>query len=144
MKNVLFSILFAVCLFISAPVIYAQIGLQTSPVTYEKPVDSALVQISKLEPQQTVLQNKGTLIKSKYGFQPEEFEKVFPFMVSTKEQLVKADNFAKSTFTRTIIIKDIDYVSLVPVLVAAMQEQQAIIRKQQQQLDALYKLIHTK
>jgi flavorubredoxin len=144
MKSNITSFIFTLCLLSFAQPLKAQIGLQKSPVTYEKPVDSALVQISKLEPQQVMLQSKGKLFKSNYGFQIEEFEKVFPFLVSTRVEIAKADNFGKSERTKKYVIKTIDYTSLVPVLIAAMQEQQEMILKQQQQIDALQKLIHTK
>jgi hypothetical protein len=144
MKICIYSLIFTFSILLFAGVANAQVGSQKSPVTYEKPLDSALVQISKLEPQQVMSQNKGVVITNNYGFQVEEFEKIFPFLVLTKVQTVKANNFAKSSLRKTIIIKSIDYTSLVPVLVAAMQEQQAMILKQQQQIDALQKLIHTK
>jgi hypothetical protein len=144
MRTYIYSLIFAFSLILSAQGATAQIGSQKSPVSYEKPLDSALVQISKLEPQQVMSQSKGVVVKNNYAFQIEEFEKIFPFLVSTKVHTVKADNFAKSTFKKTIVIKSIDYTSLVPVLVAAMQEQQAMLLKQQQQIDALQKLIHTK
>lgn len=145
MKNRCFTLIGSILtLFVLPQTCLAQALIQKQPVSYEKPLDSALFQITKLQPQQFVLKDKGVVTKNNYGFQVDEFEKVFPFMVSTRTQVIKADNFPKSNFTKTLKIKNIDYVSLVPVLVAAIQEQQAIILKQQQQIDTLYKILYTK
>lgn len=145
MKNKCIILLFIANVLLVLPQIgNTQSLIQSQPVSYDKPIDSALVQIARLQPQQFICKDKGLVTKNNYGFEVNEFEKVFPFMVSTRNQVIKPGNFPKSNFPKTLTIKNVDYVSLVPVLVAAMQEQQAMILKQQQQIDALYKMLYTK
>lgn len=144
MKNRILHIVFTMSLIISAQVTYAQIESQKDLVKYKKPIDSALIQLSKLEPQEFIAKRKNVLIKQNYGFQIEAFEKIFPSMISTKFEVAKAKSFVKNKTRRTVATKHINYASLVPVLVAALQEQQLLILKQQQQIDALQKHINTK
>lgn len=141
MKYSITHILFSLALILSAQVSWAQSEGKTNAVRLESQVDSALVQILKLEPEEFVTKQKGVSGKTNYGFQLEAFEKVFPSMVYTKLQVVNTRNSGKNALKKTLATKHIDYASLVPVLVAAMQEQQALILKQQQQIEALQKRI---
>ena len=143
MKNSILRLIITICLIIWAQITYAQAEPKKDSVMFEIPLDSALVQISKLEPQEFMSKNKDAL-NNNYGFQIEKFEKVFPSMVYSRLQVIKTRNFGKNSWNKTISIKYIDYASLVPVLVAAVQEQQALILKQQQQIEALQKLINFK
>jgi hypothetical protein len=61
------------------------------------------------------------------GFIAQEIEKVLPNSVST----VKSED----------AIKSVDYISIIPVLTKALQEQQQMINKQQAEIDELRQLI---
>jgi hypothetical protein len=61
------------------------------------------------------------------GFIAQELEKVLPNSVQTDKS---AD-----------AIKSVDYISIIPVLTKALQEQQALIAKQQQEIDELKKMV---
>jgi hypothetical protein len=70
-----------------------------------------------------------------YGFIAQELETVFPTLV---------ENGVHPGATKTdkdIDYKGVNYIGLIPVLVSAIQEQQAIIEKQQLQIDDLLKLV---
>lgn len=128
---------------ISAHVTYGQTASQKHLINPEISSDGALVQLLKLEPQEYTAKRNDTLIENNIGFQIEAFEKVFPSMVSTKIQVVDTKNIGRYRPKKVVATKYINYASLVPVLVAALQEQQLLILKQQQQIDALQKLINT-
>jgi len=68
-----------------------------------------------------------------YGFMAEEFKQVFPFMVSTKTKLFTTGKNAQGT----ALIQHIDMEKLVPVLVGAIQEQQALIQQLKKELTSL-------
>lgn len=126
---------------ISAHVTYGQTASQQDLIKPEIPLDSALVQILKLEPQEYTAKRSDMLLENNFGFQIEAFEKVFPAMVSTKIQVVDTKKIGKHRLKKAVATKYINYASLVPVLVAALQEQQLLILQQQQQIDALQKLV---
>jgi hypothetical protein len=68
-----------------------------------------------------------------YGFISEEFKQVFPHLVSNE---VKIYHSGKNS-QQTALIPAVDMEKLVPVLVGAIQEQQAMIQKLQEELAAL-------
>lgn len=84
---------------------------QLRPVSYEKRAD---------------LKSNDYSMKQ-MGFIAQELEKVLPNSVHTDKS---AD-----------AIKSVDYISIIPVLTKALQEQQALIAKQQQEIDELKKMV---
>lgn len=141
MKNITLHLIITICLVFSAQIIFAQAASEKDSHKFERPLEGALSQVSKLDPQVIMSKEQDVPIKSWYEFEVEEFEKVFPSMVSTELKVVKTWGAGKNSKKKTVVNKHIDYASLVPVLVAAMQEQQILILKQQQQIDTLEKLI---
>jgi hypothetical protein len=69
----------------------------------------------------------------KYGFIAEELQQVFPHLVKQKNVPYM---FGKNSY-RHIKIKTVDEASLIPVLVAAIQEQQEQIEKLTQEIEGL-------
>jgi hypothetical protein len=72
------------------------------------------------------------------GFIAQEMETVFPTLVE------KGVHPGATREDKEIEYKGVNYIGLIPVLVKAMQEQQAIIEKQQKQIDELLLLVKTK
>ncbi len=68
-----------------------------------------------------------------YGFLTEEFQQVFPAMVTRRPIIFASGKNA----SQTAIIQDIDQEKLVPILVAAIKEQQAQIKELQDELAQL-------
>ena len=68
-----------------------------------------------------------------YGFMAEEFKQVFPHLVYTKPKLFSTGKNSQGT----ALLQHIEMEKLVPVLVGAIQEQQALIQKLQEELAGL-------
>ena len=68
-----------------------------------------------------------------HGFLIEEFQQVFPYMVTRRPLSFTSGKNA----SQTAVIHDIDQEKLVPVLVAAIQEQQVQIKELQEELAQL-------
>ena len=71
-----------------------------------------------------------------FGFVAQDIEKVFPELVVN--QVNKVEN-PKDRTDRSLDIqyKSVDYVSLIPILTKAIQEQQQTIEKMQKEIDQL-------
>lgn len=76
---------------------------------------------------------KGT----QFGFIAQELQNVLPELV---------ENGAAPGKTKEEVIEylGVNYIGMIPVLTKAIQEQQELILKQQQQIDELYKLLNEK
>ena len=99
---------------------------------------NSIDQIKQLQPKRfeynTVAFSNLNLPSGKYyGFLAEEFGQVFPHMIrrESRSYLVGKNSY------QTAIIKSVELEKLVPVLVSAIQEQQAMIEELRQELDAL-------
>jgi hypothetical protein len=95
-----------------------------------QPIGEALGIVSQLRP--VTYEKRASLSSNDYsmkqmGFIAQELEKVLPNSVQTDKS---AD-----------AIKSVDYISIIPVLTKALQEQQALIAKQQQEIDELKKMV---
>jgi hypothetical protein len=73
-----------------------------------------------------------------FGFIAQELEIVFPTLVE------KGVHPGATKEDKDIEYKGVNYIGLIPVMVSAMQEQQAIIDKQQKQIDELMILVKSK
>lgn len=104
------------------------------------PLENALSYVQQLEPKMyeydTRRFNKLNLpAGQQYGFIAEDVQKVLPNLVSSQSQSYMV---AKNTY-RSTSLKNTDLESLVPLLVAAIKEQQQQIEALKQQLDASQK-----
>ncbi len=71
-----------------------------------------------------------------YGFIAQEIEQVFPTLV--KESLQPAEKLDEEVIGEDIEFKAVDYISLIPVMVAGMQEQHEVIEAQNAELEYLH------
>jgi hypothetical protein len=77
---------------------------------------------------------------SQHGFIAQELEQVFPELVNDNIHPGTDPNNKNITESReSLSYKGINYIGLIPVLVKAIQEQQDLINKQQQEIDQLKK-----
>ncbi|GAB4259726.1 MAG: hypothetical protein Kow0079_16750 [Vicingaceae bacterium] len=81
--------------------------------------------------------------KLRYGFIAQEVEKVLPNLVKDKNIILNSNTEKKPGMASEPLeieqFKVVDYVSIVPILTKAIQEQQAIIEEQNNRIDALEK-----
>ena len=86
-----------------------------------------------------------------YGLIAQDVEKILPYLVkNTKQEIMKSEEFKipnpRDTSNKTIIkrivktgeeidFKALNYTEFIPILIKGMQEQEAVINKQQQQID---------
>lgn len=104
------------------------------------PLQNALSYVQQLEPKMyeydTQRFNKLKLPAGpQYGFLAEEVQKVLPNLVSSQSQSYMV---AKNTY-RSTTLKNTDLESLIPLLVAAIKEQQEQINELKQQLEVSQK-----
>ncbi|MDB5263950.1 MAG: hypothetical protein JWQ14_3233 [Adhaeribacter sp.] len=105
--------------------------------TNVEPVKNALETVQQLSPK-TYEYNRGKYPKLKlpagqqYGFMGEEVQRVLPELVNSKSEsyMVGKNKYQMAT------LKDTDLVSLIPLLVAAIQEQQEEINQLRQQIQS--------
>jgi Chaperone of endosialidase len=121
------AISFAVLLIAASLKISAQEVVQNNV----KPVENALIQVTKLQPvsfnyDKTWAEKLKLSAKPQYGFVGAEAKTTIPEIVSVQ---AKSYVSGKNAFKNATITK-VDYESLVPLLVASIKEQQ-------QQIDAL-------
>jgi hypothetical protein len=94
------------------------------------PVKDGVSTIMKLNPvhydKKSLLESK-EYSKSENGFIAQEIQKILPFIVKVGTDKDK--------------LLSVDYISIIPVLTKALQEQQKAIQSQQKQIDALKLLI---
>ena len=104
---------------------------QLRPVVYDKLVDRKDVDINikSLNEIKPTGVSPAVRKSNEYGLIAQEVELVLPELV--KEKAVKLENSDMTS------LKGVDYVGLVPVLLKAIQEQQAIIDAQQQRIARL-------
>ncbi len=76
-----------------------------------------------------------------YGFLASDLEKVFPEMVMDVEQPLTENAEGKLKENGSFKFKAVNYTSMIPVLVEAIQEQQKIIEEQGKKIKTLEKLI---
>lgn len=80
----------------------------------------------------------------RYGLIAEEVEKVLPGLVKqTKFETTTDADKLNGKQSAAVNFKALNYTELIPVLIKGMQEQQAVIDRQQQQIDELKQLIAT-
>ena len=96
--------------------------LQLSGFTYDIREDIALQHEMRLGKQ--IGQEERDLLKNQIGFVAQELNDIFPEVVD---------------YSSTFNLYTVNYDMLIPVVVEAMKEQQAIITSQQEQIDALVK-----
>ncbi|CAH0165986.1 hypothetical protein SRABI27_01475 [Pedobacter sp. Bi27] len=128
------AISFAVLLIAASLKISAQEVVQNNV----KPVENALIQVTKLQPvsfnyDKTWAEKLKLSAKPQYGFVGTEAKTAVPEIVS-----VQAKSYAsgKNAFRNATITK-VDYESLVPLLVASIKEQQQQIEALQRELKTL-------
>nr|WP_276902785.1 tail fiber domain-containing protein [Pedobacter kyonggii] len=128
------AISFAVLLIAASLKISAQEVVQNNV----KPVENALIQVTKLQPvsfnyDKTWAEKLKLSTKPQYGFVGTEAKTAVPEIVS-----VQAKSYAsgKNAFRNATITK-VDYESLVPLLVASIKEQQQQIEALQRELKTL-------
>jgi hypothetical protein len=95
-----------------------------------QPLDEGLSLIMQLKPQKyyydtTTYKQMGFSAKKQYGLVAQEVEQVIPDIISNVPMPIDASTGTQKPET----FKGIDYVSLVPILVAAIQEQQKQINE---------------
>jgi hypothetical protein len=112
-------------------------------------LDRAMDVIGRLEPK-IYEYNSETNFKSMhlpegqhYGLIAEEVEKVLPALVKqSKFEGATDESVAAGTAPAAIDFKALNYTELIPIIIKGMQEQQAIIEKQQQQINQLRQILH--
>lgn len=75
-----------------------------------------------------------------YGLVADEVKQVFPSMVKQAVQPAKYENDDRSTgrmLADEVTFEAVNYTAMIPVLIAAMQEQQAMIEAQQRKIEEL-------
>lgn len=75
-----------------------------------------------------------------YGLVADEVKQVFPSMVKSAVQPAKYENDDRSNgrlVAEEVSFEAVNYTAMIPVLIAAMQEQQAMIEAQQRKIEAL-------
>jgi hypothetical protein len=75
-----------------------------------------------------------------YGLIADEIKQVFPSMVKQAVQPAKYENDDRSNgrlVAEEVSFEAVNYTAMIPVLIAAMQEQQAMIEAQQRRIEAL-------
>jgi len=101
------------------------------------PIKNSVKQLTKLEPV-SFSYNKAEFSQlpegKQYGFLASDVKAVFPELVQNQSQVVAGDG--KNT-TKSVTIDNVDMVSLIPVLVSSIKEQQAEIEKLKSELNAL-------
>jgi len=108
-----------------------------------RPLSDALSKIMLLEPHEYEMRTaefkEMHLAEGKqFGLIAQELEMVFPELVK------KAIHPSFEKDGENILYKNVDYISMIPILIKAMQEQQQIIQEQQQTIDELKELILSK
>lgn len=128
------AISFAVLLIAASLKISAQEVVQNNV----KPVENALIQVTKLQPvsfnyDKTWAEKLKLSTKPQYGFVGAEAKTAFPEIIS-----VQAKSYAsgKNAFKNATITK-VDYESLVPLLVASIKEQQEQIEQLRAEVNSL-------
>ncbi|MES2847476.1 MAG: tail fiber domain-containing protein [Bacteroidota bacterium] len=101
-------------------------------------IDNALNRLVKLEPKSFTYDNSKYNYLSletgkQYGFITEDIAQTFPELVDEKSVQYM---FGKNVY-RTAKVKMVDGVSLIPVLVASIKEQQLQIQQLKQEIEAL-------
>ena len=77
-----------------------------------------------------------------YGLVAEEVEKVLPTLVKqSKFEAATDESVAGGTAPAAIDFKALNYTELIPIIIKGMQEQQAIIEKQQEQINRLRQML---
>ncbi|MDP4266557.1 MAG: tail fiber domain-containing protein, partial [Bacteroidota bacterium] len=102
--------------------------------------DNALERVMKIEPKQYEYRTDefpgmGLSKGKKYGFIAQDLAKVFPELSNNKRKLFVSGKNKKSQVVSGYYT--VDYESLIPVLVKAIQEQQEIINKLEKRVDEL-------
>ena len=128
------AISFAVLLIAASLKISAQEVVQNNV----KPVENALIQVTKLQPvsfnyDKTWAEKLKLSAKPQYGFVGTEAKTAVPEIVSVQS---KSYASGKNAFRNATITK-VDYESLVPLLVASIKEQQQQIEALQRELKTL-------
>jgi hypothetical protein len=103
-----------------------------------KPLENALEAVQKLEPKRFEYNQKeyGKLklpAGQQYGFLAEDIQRVLPELLSNKSESYMVGKNKYQTTTR----QETDLVSLIPLLVAAIQEQQQELERLQKQVQSL-------
>ncbi|WP_158546093.1 tail fiber domain-containing protein [Adhaeribacter pallidiroseus] len=129
---------------ITAIVFFSSVGLSKAQYIPEQdlkknvtPLQNALRYVQQLEPKMYEYDTRrfeklNLPAGLQYGFMAEEVQKVLPNLVSSQSQSYMV---AKNTY-RSTSLKNTDLESLIPLLVAAIKEQQQQIEALKQQLDA--------
>ena len=79
--------------------------------------------------------------RKQFGILAQELEKIFPEMVFTANHEIPKEDGEDTN--EMMEIKSVNYMQLVPITIKAIQEQQAIIEDQQNQIDELKKLVES-
>jgi hypothetical protein len=77
-----------------------------------------------------------------YGLVAEDVEKVLPALVKqTKFETATDESSKNGTTTAAVDFKALNYTELIPIMIKGIQEQQAMIEKQQQQINELKQML---
>lgn len=101
------------------------------------PVKNSVKQLTKLEPVSFSYYKAefDQLPEGKqYGFLASDVKAVFPELVKNQSKVVAGDG---KNATKSVTIENVDMVSLIPLLVSSIKEQQAEIEKLKSELNAL-------
>ena len=137
-KFIFYYFFVALCLVLTHGALAQQTLPDAKIKTNVSSITNALEYITALEPKrfeyntqdfQELKLPKG----GEYGFMAEEFKQFFPFMVTTQSRTFSTGKNSQST----ALIQHVELEKLVPVLVGAIQEQQILIQKLQQELAGL-------
>lgn len=126
-------------------------------------VEGALGLISQLKPKAYTFKADADMSVpegKQFGFLAQELEEVLPSLVKTVEQPIAAnevdeplseEELAKGDVPQETLVtkgsktlKSVNYIALIPILVQGMQEQQAEIKAQREEIEALRKLLEEK
>jgi hypothetical protein len=116
--------------------------LPLKDVLYTKPVHSTLAKLMQLQPQEFIYirREEPSQPKTSYGFLTADIEREYPQLI-THQVMPLTKQVGKSQVPKQTTVKRVNYQQLLPLLIAAIQEQQALIEQQQAQLEQLSKQV---
>lgn len=140
-----------------AGAVFATGGYYSSDQNLKKDIKdfgSAMSIISKLKPKTYEFRNDGDYklmglpVGEHYGLIAQDVEKVLPDLVrnsrfDTRYAKNGPSSEADAKNNKTIMFKALNYNELIPILIKGMQEQQAVIDRQQQQIDELKQMVQS-
>ena len=102
--------------------------------TQIRPIENSLKSVMKLEPKRYAWKEQTLNLTDDIGFLAQDLLKVFPEVVVTHEPITNDDGEVKLKPVESLGVR---YHALIPILTAAIQEQQVIIDSQAEQISTL-------